>query len=161
MRVSVRLPCRWQAFEYMPRRRDLIDCFALPQVAVEVADLGRDVERELEKMTDKTMRHVLGLLNRRIDLLAATTQQTPDLPAEEVELSTDGIGLTTPEQLPGASWVGVYLIFDDGSDLLAAGRVRHSTPSQNGESGYRTGVGFADDEDYKALTRFVMRTGGT
>ncbi len=158
MRVSVRLPCRWQAFEYMPRRRDLIDCFALPQVALEAADLGRDVERELEKITDKTVRHVLGLLNRRIDLLAAAPREQPDVPLEVVELSADGIGLTTADALAVSSWVGLYLAFDDGSELLAAGRVRHSTPLPNG--GYHTGVVFADDEDCKALARFVMRSGG-
>ncbi len=158
MRVSVRLPCRWHAFEYMPRRRDLIDCFALPQVAVEATALGRDVERELEKLTDKTVRHVLGLLNRRLDLLAATPGQQPEVPSEAVELSADGIGLTTPNELPIASWVGVYLLFDDGSELLAAGRVRHSTPGETGR--YHTGIEFDDAEDCKALSRFVMRTIG-
>ena len=156
MRVSARLPCQWQSFEEMPRRRDLIDCFALPQVALEAAELRNEVERELKAVADKTLRRTLALLNQRIDLLAATSRSAPTPPPLDLELSADGVCLPTASQLAAGSWVGVHVLLDDNTEFLAAGRVCHST-RVDGQP-YRTGVSFADAEDCRVLARHVMRS---
>ncbi len=158
MRVSTRLPCQWQLFAEQPGADALRARFGISRslaLETDLARLGDDIDRSLRTVVDPEVRHVLALMNHKIDRLGHGLAGDEPPPVQSIVLSADGLELTSDQPCEAGSWFGIHLLLDTEFNFISAGQMSHCT--QRGEV-FQLGIVLKDTEAHSArrLARFVM-----
>jgi PilZ domain-containing protein len=159
MRVTTRLPCQWHILAARPARHELLALFNLPGAATitpKLSSLNDEIQSALHTLDNNDVRHVLALLNSKIDLLSQAMLDSQLPPVQPVGLSLSGLDVLNPRAIMPGTWVGVHLVLEDGYQLVESGQVSRCSPK--GQE-FVIGIALAQMEPQNArkLARFVMR----
>lgn len=168
MRVSTRLPCQWQLFTEQPSQQALLTAFSLPSHILaqsEWDELCRQIEQAMSAVRDSHTRHVLSLLDDKLNQLAMPSTDVFTPPLMSVVLSMQGLDFETERYAQPGSWLGVHMLLDQGFSFVEAGQITRCEPvqAQDAEAGhlpgYTLGVAFVDmaQGNARRLARHVMR----
>ena len=167
MRVSTRLPCQWQLFTEQPSADALLTAFSLPShilAQAEWDELCRQIEQALSAVPDTHTRHVLSLLDDKLNQLALPATEVFTPPLMSVVLSMQGMDFETERYAPPGGWLGVHMLLDNGFSFVEAGLITRCEPvrAEDAESGhvpgYTLGVAFVDmaQANARRLARHVL-----